>query len=70
MSEEIRRAFNGKDFSYISEVAILKSRSKIKVSAFERLLRKFNETLVKKIQRIQGVGGGRLGLQLALQCRQ
>ena len=31
MSEEIRRAFNDKAFSYISEVAILKSRSKIKV---------------------------------------
>ena len=28
MSEEIRRAFNDKDFSYISEAAILKSRSK------------------------------------------
>ena len=45
MSEEIRRSFNHKDFSYISEAAILKSRSKIKVSAFEQLLRKFNETL-------------------------
>ena len=45
MSEEIRRAFNYKDFSYISEAAILKSRSKIKVSAFEQLLRKFNGTL-------------------------
>ncbi|MBQ3451972.1 MAG: IS4 family transposase [Selenomonadaceae bacterium] len=45
MSEEIRRAFNDKAFSYISEVAILKSRSKIKVSAFEQLLRKFNDTL-------------------------
>ena len=45
MDEEIRRAFNDKDFSYISEAAILKSRSKIKVSAFEQLLRKFNETL-------------------------
>ena len=29
MDEEIRRAFNDKDFSYISEAAILKSRSKI-----------------------------------------
>ena len=47
MSEEIRRAFNYKDFSYISEAAILKSRSKIKVSAFEQLLRKFNDTLEK-----------------------
>lgn len=45
MSEEIRRAFNDKAFSYISEVAILKSRSKIKVSVFEQLLRKFNDTL-------------------------
>ena len=45
MSEEIRRTFNDKAFSYISEVAILKSRSKIKVSAFEQLLRKFNDTL-------------------------
>ena len=45
MSEEIRRAFNDKAFSYISEVAILKSRSKIKASAFEQLLRKFNDTL-------------------------
>lgn len=45
MSEEIRRAFYDKAFSYISEVAILKSRSKIKVSAFEQLLRKFNDTL-------------------------
>ena len=45
MSEEIRRAFNDKAFSYISEVAILKSRSKIKVSAFEQLLREFNDTL-------------------------
>ena len=47
MSEEIRRSFNHKDFSYISEAAILKSRSKIKVSAFEQLLRKFNDTLEK-----------------------
>ena len=47
MSEEISRAFNNKDFSYISETAILKSRSKIKVSAFEQLLRKFNDTLEK-----------------------
>lgn len=47
MSEEIRRAFIDKDFSYISEAAILKSRSKIKVSAFEQLLRKFNDTLEK-----------------------
>lgn len=47
MSEEIRRAFNNKNFSYISETAILKSRSKIKVSAFEQLLRKFNDTLEK-----------------------
>ena len=45
MSEEIRRSFNHKDFSYISEAAILKSRSKSKVSAFEQLLRKFNDTL-------------------------
>ena len=42
MSEEISRAFNNKNFSYI-----LKSRSKIKVSAFEQLLRKFNDTLEK-----------------------
>ena len=50
MSEEIHRAFNNKDFSYISEAAILKSRSKIKVSAFEQLFHKFNDTLesVKK----------------------
>ena len=47
MSEEIRRAFNCKTFSYISEVAILKSRSKIKVSAFEQLFHKFNDTLEK-----------------------
>ena len=47
MSEEIRRAFNHKDFSYISEAAILKSRSKIKVSAFEQLFHKFNDTLEK-----------------------
>ena len=45
MSEEIRRAFNDKNFSYISEAAILKSRSKIKVSAFEQLFHKFNDTL-------------------------
>ena len=45
MSEEIRRAFNDKNFSHISEAAILKSRSKIKVSAFEHLFRKFNDTL-------------------------
>ena len=45
MSEEIRRAFNDKVFSYISEAAILKSRSKIKVSAFEQLFHKFNDTL-------------------------
>ena len=45
MSEEIRRSFNHKDFSYISEAAILKSRNKIKISAFEQLLRKFNDTL-------------------------
>lgn len=45
MSEEIRRAFNAKKFSYISEAAILKSRSKIKVSAFEQLFQKFNATL-------------------------
>ena len=50
MSEEIIRAFNYKDFSYISEAAILKSKSKIKVSAFEQLLRKYNDPLesVKK----------------------
>ena len=45
MSEEIRRAFNNKAFSYISEAAVLKSRSKIKVSAFEQLFHKFNKTL-------------------------
>ena len=45
MEEEIRRAFNDKKFSYISSAAIFKSRSKIKVVAFEQLLRKFNETL-------------------------
>ena len=45
MSEEIRRSFNHKDFSYISEAAILKSRSKIKVLAFEQLFHKFNDTL-------------------------
>lgn len=43
MSEEIRRAFNDKNFSYISEATILKSRSKIKVSAFEQLFHKFND---------------------------
>ena len=47
MSEEIRRAFNDKNFSHISEAAILKSRSKIKVSAFEQLFHKFNATLEK-----------------------
>ena len=45
MAEEIRRAFSDKDFSYISEAAILKNRSKIKVSAFEQLFHKFNDTL-------------------------
>ena len=45
MSEEIRRGFNNKAFSYISEAAILKSRNKIKVSAFEQLFHKFNDTL-------------------------
>ncbi len=45
MSEEIRRAFNNKDFSYISETAIIKSRNKIKISAFEQLFHKFNDTL-------------------------
>ena len=53
MSEEIRRAFNDEDFSYISEAAILKSRSKIKVSAFEQLLRKFNDTL-KRVKKYKG----------------
>ena len=48
MSEEIRRAFNDKDFSYISEAAILKSRNKIKLTAFEQLFHKFNATLEKK----------------------
>ena len=47
MSEEIRRAFNNKDFSYISETAIIKSRNKIKISAFEQLFHKFNDTLEK-----------------------
>ena len=47
MSEEIRRAFNNKAFSYISEVAVIKSRSKIRVSAFEHLFHKFNDTLEK-----------------------
>ena len=47
MSEEIRRAFNDKAFSYISEAAIIKSRSKIKVSAFEHLFHRFNDTLEK-----------------------
>ena len=45
MSEEIRRAFKGKDFSYISDAAIIKSRSKIKISAFEQLFHKFNDTI-------------------------
>ena len=48
MSEEIRRAFNDKDFSYISEAAILKSRNKIKSVAFEQLFHKFNATLEKE----------------------
>ncbi len=48
MSEEIRRAFNYKNFSHISEAAILKSRSKIKLSAFEQLFHKFNATLEKE----------------------
>ena len=47
MSEEIRRAFKDKDFSYISEVAIVKNRSKIKISAFEQLFHKFNDTSEK-----------------------
>lgn len=47
MSEEIRRAFNNKDFSYISEAAIIKSRSKIRMSTFEQLFHKFNDTLEK-----------------------
>ena len=45
MSEEIRRAFNDKKFSHISEAAILKSRSKIKSVAFEHLFHRFNATL-------------------------
>ena len=45
MAEEIRSAFIDKAFSYISEAANLKNRSKIKVSAFEQLFHKFNETL-------------------------
>ena len=61
MSEEIRRAFNDKDFSYISEAAILKSRSKIKVLSFEQLFHKFNDTLesVKKYKgyRVLAVDG-------------
>ena len=48
MSEEIRRAFNDKNFSYISEAAILKSRNKIKLTAFEELFHKFNATLEKE----------------------
>ena len=35
MSEEICRAFNHKVFFYISKASIIKSRNKIKVSAFE-----------------------------------
>lgn len=45
MSEEIRRAFQYKDFSFITETAILKSRRKIKVTAFQHLLKKFNESV-------------------------
>ena len=45
MEEEIRRAFNYKKFSYISSVAIFRSRSKIRLTAFEQLFHKFNETL-------------------------
>ena len=45
MSEEIRRAFQYKDFSFITETAILKIRSKIKVTAFQHLLKKFNESV-------------------------
>ena len=45
MSEEIRRAFNYKNFSFISEAAIFKSRSKIKISAFKYLLKKFNDSI-------------------------
>ncbi|MBQ7628760.1 MAG: transposase [Selenomonadaceae bacterium] len=45
MSEEIRRTFNNKNFSYISEAAIIKSRSKINLSTFEQLFHKFNDTL-------------------------
>ena len=45
MNKEIGRTFNYKKFSYISEAAILKSRSKIKVSAFEQLFHKFNDSL-------------------------
>lgn len=47
MSEEIRSAFKDKAFSYISEAAILKSKIKINVSAFEQLFHKFNNTLEK-----------------------
>ena len=45
MEEEIWRAFNDKAFSYISSPAILKSRGKIKITAFEQLFHKFNDSL-------------------------
>ena len=61
MSEEIRKAFNNKDFSYISDAAILKSRSKIKILSFEQLFHKFNDTLEKakkyKAYRVLAVDG-------------
>ncbi|MBQ3441895.1 MAG: IS4 family transposase [Selenomonadaceae bacterium] len=61
MSEEIRKAFNNKDFSYISDAAILKSRSKIKILSFKQLFHKFNDTLEKakkyKAYRVLAVDG-------------
>lgn len=61
MAEEIRRAFNYKNFSFISEAAIFKSRSKIKLYAFQHLLKKFNDSIenlkIYKGYRIVAVDG-------------
>lgn len=53
MEEEIRQAFNYKNFSYISSVAVFKGRRKIWITAFDQLLRKFHETL-ESLKKYQG----------------
>lgn len=45
MAEEIRKAFQYKEFEFITEAAIFKSRSKIKITAFQYLLKKLNESI-------------------------